>query len=172
LIPSWASDITSAAQRTAGELAQERGPDGLGFRGADIHAEHLAPAVGVDPDRDDDGDRHDAAVLAHFDVGGIDPQVEPVAFDRAVEEGLHLLVDLFAQAAHVALGDAARPHRLDQVVDRARRAAVHVGLLHHGGERLLGHAARLQEAGEVAVLGTLGMRSSTVPARVSQSRSR
>ena len=71
--------------------------------------------------------------------------------------------------AHLAFGDAARAHRLDRVVDRARRDALHVGLLDHRGERLLGHASRLQEAGEVGALPQLGMCSSTVPARVSQS---
>ena len=86
-----------AAQAAAGELAQEVGPERLGLGGADVHAEHLAPAVGVDADRDDHRDRDDAPVLAHLHVGGVDPQIGPVAFDRAVEEGLHLVVDLLAQ---------------------------------------------------------------------------
>jgi hypothetical protein len=36
------------------------------------------------------------------------------------------------------------------------RNPVHVGLLHDGGQRLLGHAARLQEAGEIAPVAQLG----------------
>ena len=48
------------------------------------------------------------------------------------------------------------PMRLDQVVDRAGRDALDVGFLDDGGERLLGHAARLQEAGEVGALPELG----------------
>lgn len=36
-----------AAQTAAGELAQERGPERLGFRGADVHAENLAPPVAL-----------------------------------------------------------------------------------------------------------------------------
>jgi hypothetical protein len=47
--------------------------------------------------------------------------------------------------------------------------ALDVGLLHDGGEGLLRHPARLQEPGEVAAPAQ-GMRSSTVPARVSQLR--
>ena len=47
------------------------------------------------------------AVLTHLHVSGVDPQVGPVALDRAAEEGLHLVVDLLAQPAYLALGDAA-----------------------------------------------------------------
>ena len=92
---------------------------------------------------------------ADLQVGGVDPQIGPVALDRPVEEGLHLAVDLLAQPRHLALGDAAHPHRLDQVVDRAGRDALDVGLLDHRGQRLLGHPPRLQEAGEVAALPQL-----------------
>ena len=45
--------------------------------GADVHAEHLAPAVGVDAHRHDDRDRDDAAGLADLHVGGVDPQIRP-----------------------------------------------------------------------------------------------
>ena len=145
-----------AAQATAGELAQKGGPERLGLRGADIHAEDLAPAVAVDPDRDDHGGRDDAALLAHLHVGGVDPQVGPVALDRPAQEGLHPLVDLLAQPRDLALGDAAHPHGLDEIVDRTGGDALNVSLLHHGGERLLGHPARLQEAWEVAALAQLG----------------
>jgi len=48
------------AQATAGERAQELGPEGLGFGGADRHAEDFTSAVAVDADGDDDGDRNDA----------------------------------------------------------------------------------------------------------------
>lgn len=36
-------------------------------------------------------------------------------------------------------------HGLDQIIDKAGRDALHIGLLHRGGERLLGHPARLQQ---------------------------
>ena len=38
-------DQLHAAQAAAGELAQELGPERLGFGGPIVHAEHLAPAV-------------------------------------------------------------------------------------------------------------------------------
>ncbi len=62
---------------------------------ADVHAEHLAPAVGVDADRDDHRSRADAAVVAHLHVGRVDPQVRPVAFERPIEERPDPRVELF-----------------------------------------------------------------------------
>ena len=49
----------------------------------------------------------------------------------------------------------AHAERLDEVVDGAGRDALDVGLLHDGGERLLGEPSRLQEAGEVRALAQL-----------------
>ncbi len=108
------------AQAAAGELAEEGGPEGLGLGRTDVHAEDLAAAVGVDADRDDHRHRDDPPVLPYLQIGRVDPQVGPVAFQRAVEEGAHPLVDLGAETAHLALRDAAHPERLDEVVDRAR----------------------------------------------------
>jgi hypothetical protein len=34
----------------------------------------------------------------------------------------------------LALGDAAHSHRLDEIVDRTGGDALHIGLLHHGGD--------------------------------------
>ena len=144
-----------AAQAAPSELAQELGPEGLGLGGADGHAEDLAPAIAVDADGDDDGDRDDAAVAAHLYVGGVEPDIRPIAFERPVEEGLHLAVDLAAQPGHLALGDAGHAHGLDQVVDRAGRDALDVGFLDHRGQCLLGHPPWFEEAREVAALAQL-----------------
>jgi hypothetical protein len=51
---------------------------------------NTAPAVGVHADRDGDGDGDDAAAPADLQIGGVDPQIWPVAFDRPLDEGLHL----------------------------------------------------------------------------------
>ena len=48
------------------------------------------------------------------------------------------------------------PKRLDQIIDRAGRDALDISFLDHRGQRLLGHPARLEEAGEVAALAQLG----------------
>ena len=99
-------DELDAAQPATPQLAQELDPERLRLGRADVHAERLAPAVGVDADRHDDGRRDDAAVLAHLHIGRVDPEIRPVALDRSVEERLDLVVDLLAQPAHLALGDA------------------------------------------------------------------
>ncbi len=65
------NDELHAPETTAGELAQEGGPERLGRGRADIEAEHLAPSVAVGPDGHNHGDRHDPALLAHLHVGGI-----------------------------------------------------------------------------------------------------
>ena len=148
-------DQLDAAQAAAGELAQERRPEGLGLGGANIHAEDLATAVTVDADRDDHRDRDDAAILAHLHIGGIDPQIRPVALDRTGEERLHLVVDLATRPADLALGGAGHTHRLHQIVHRLGRDALHIGFLHDGGERLLGHAAWFQEARKVGAVAQL-----------------
>ena len=83
------------------------------------HAKHLAPAVGVDADGDDHGDGDDLMIAADFDVGGIEPHIRPIAFDRAVEEGVHASIDLAAQAGDLAFADAIHPERLDEIVDGA-----------------------------------------------------
>ncbi len=143
-------DELHPAQAAAGELAEERDPERLGLRRADVHAENLAPAVGVDAHGDDHRHRDDAPVLTHLQVGRVDPEVGPVSFERTLEERRHPLVDLGAEPANLALRHAAHPERLHEVVDRARRDAVDVGLLDDGRQRFLRHAPRLEEAGEVA----------------------
>ena len=94
--------------------------------------------------------------LTHLEIGGIDPQIGPVALDRTVQESLHPFVDLATQTGDLTLGDAAHPHRLDQIIDRTGRDALHVGFLDDGGQCLLGGTSRLQEGWEVAAGTQLG----------------
>ena len=151
-MPSWASEITSFTPRrprraslrrkAVQKVSASEGPTSM--PSTSRRPSVLTPTATITRHRDD------PAVLAHLHVGRVDPQVGPVALDRPVEEGLHPLVDLSAEAAHLALRDAAHPHGLDQVVHGAGRDALDVGLLDHGGQSLLGHPPRLQEAREVA----------------------
>src|ERR1700716_3288687 len=97
----------------------------------------------------------DVAVTTRLHIGRVQPDIGPFAFERTVEEGRDLAVDLAAQPADLALGDAGHAHRTDQLVDRARRDALDVGFLDHRRQRLLGHPARLEEAREVAALAQL-----------------
>ena len=83
--PSLAGDEAAFYSGTetaaAGELAQEARPEGLGLRRADIHPQNLAAAVRVHAIRNDDGDGDDTAVLTtSLQVGGVDPQIRPIAF--------------------------------------------------------------------------------------------
>ena len=157
LRPSWASETTSLTPRRPRCLSLRRKAvqKASASEAADVHAQHFAAAVAVDADGDDHGGRDDPAVLADLHVRRVEPEIGPVTLDRPVEEGLHLAVDLLAQPADLALGDAAHPHRLDQIVDRARRDALDVGLLDHRGERLLRHAPRLEEAWKIAAFPQL-----------------
>jgi hypothetical protein len=145
-----------AAQAPVGERAQEVGPERLGLKGAGRHARDLAPAVGVHGGGDYHGGAHDPPVLAHLHVGGVGPQAGPLALDRPGEEGAHPRVDLLADAAHLALGDAREAHGPDRVVDGTGRDAVHVGLSDHRRQGALGRAARLRDGREVGALPELG----------------
>ena len=108
------------------------------------------PSV-VDRHRDYRGHRDDAAALAHLEVGGVEPEIGPLAIQRALEERVHPLVDVLAQLGtddfEMPLmpldspDDLADPHRhahgLHQLVDAARRDAGDPGLLDDGDQRLL-----------------------------------
>ena len=138
------------AQAAPHQAAQKLRPERLRLRGPGRHAEHLTPTLGVHRHSDYRGHRYDPAALAHFDVGGVDPQVRPVTFERPVQERVDALIDLFAQPRYLALGDPGHAHCLDQVVDRARGDALDVRLLDHRRQRLLRRPPRLQESREVA----------------------
>lgn len=125
-------DELDASETPSRQFAQKIRPDRLGLGRANLHAQDLAPSVGVDADGDDDGNRDDAATATNLQIGGVDPQIRPVAFNGAAEERLHLVVDLLAQPRDLALGDAAHAHRLDQIVDGAGRNALDIGFLNYG----------------------------------------
>lgn len=115
-----ADDQLDPAQTASRQLAQKLGPDRFSLGCADFQAQNLAPTVGIDPDRDDDGDRDDPPAAPDLEVGGVDPQVGPIPLKRAGEEGFHLAVDLFAEPRDLALADPRHAHRLDQIIDGTR----------------------------------------------------
>jgi hypothetical protein len=75
-------DELDPAQPAARQLAQEIAPERLGFGSADIQAQHLAPAVAVDVDRDDGRRRDDAPAPAHLQIGRIEPHIRPASTGR------------------------------------------------------------------------------------------
>ncbi len=145
-----------AAQAAADQALQERRPEGLRLRRPDVQADDLALALGVHRHSDYRRDAGDPPALALLEVGGIQPEIRPVADKRAIQEGVHPLVDVLAQLAHRALADARQPHRLHQVVHPPGRHAADPGLLDHRHQGLLRRLARLQERRKVAALPQLG----------------
>ena len=121
-----------------------------------MQAHDLALAVRVDRHGDYGGNAGDAPALALLEVGGIQPQVGPVANQRAIQEGVHPVVDVLAQLADCVLADPGQPHGLHQVVHPPGRDAADPGLLDDGHQGLLGRLAWLQERREVAALPQLG----------------
>ena len=96
-------DELHPAQAATRQRAQEVRPEGLGLRGPDRHPEDLALALGAHRDGDYHGDRNDPPGLARLHVGRVDPQIRPVALDRAIQERPDPLVDLGAQPRDLAL---------------------------------------------------------------------
>src|SRR3954467_4588798 len=95
-------------------------------------------------------------IAAGFDVGGIEPQIRPIALDRPVQESLHPLVDLATEPRDLRLADPFHAHGLDQLIHRAGRNALDVGFLDHCGQCLLPHPAWFEEAREVTAAAQLG----------------
>jgi hypothetical protein len=100
--PSWASEMTSFTPfrprrtRPRSETYTFRDPEGGGFRLTQAEPEDLAATVLVDAGGDYGGDRHDAPLLADLDVGGVQPEIGPVAVQRPLEERQHTGVNLLA----------------------------------------------------------------------------
>src|SRR5256714_14190023 len=125
---------------------------GLGFRGADMQPQDLASAVGVGGDSDYCRHRYDAAALTLLQVSSVEPQIRPLAGERAVEKRMHALVDLLTQLGNLRLADPGQPHRLHQIVDPPGRYAPDPRLLHYRDQRLLRALAGFQKRREGAAL--------------------
>src|SRR3954465_10706207 len=108
LSPSWASEMTSLTPESPRLTRSRRKsvPEHLGLGRADVKPDDLAPALGVHGHRDYGGDRHDAAALAHLEVGGVESEIGPLTGKRALEKGANALIDLPAQLGHRRLRDA------------------------------------------------------------------
>jgi hypothetical protein len=149
-------DQLDALEAAPDQGLEEAGPEGLGLGRADLEADDLAPAVGADRDSDYRRHRDDAAALALLEVGGVEPEIGPLALQRPIEEGVDTLVDVLAQLGDLRLRDAREAHRLDQVVDAPGRDPADPGFLNDRHQGLLGHLAGLEERREVAALAQLG----------------
>jgi hypothetical protein len=82
-------------------MTENRRPKTSGAAGPPVRT------VAVDAGNDEYRNKSDAAILAYLQVGGVDPQMRLVALDRSSEEGFHLVIDLAAEPADLALGQLA-----------------------------------------------------------------
>jgi hypothetical protein len=88
------------------------------------------------------------AVVAHLDLLGVEPEIGVVALERALPEGLDLLVELAAERRDAVLRHPLDPELLDEAIDLARRDPVHISLEHDRHDRLLRAPAGLEERGK------------------------
>src|ERR1043166_3908387 len=106
---SWTKMVTPRRPRSARErrklFQNGSAPDAPGGTPSTARRPSVLTATAIITGRDD------PPGLAHLQVGGVDPQVGPLALDRAAEEGVHPLVDLDDPAADLALRDARGAHR-------------------------------------------------------------
>src|SRR5246500_2701328 len=117
-----------------------------------MQADDLGAAVCLGPPRDYGGARDDAPPLALLQVGGVEPQIRPLAGERAVEEGMDTLVDLLTELGNLRLADPRQPHRLHQIVDPAGRDASDPSLLDPRNQRLLRALTGFEKRREIAAL--------------------
>jgi hypothetical protein len=148
-------DQLDASQPASRQALQKARPEGLGLRGADVQPDDLASAVAVGGHSDYCRDRDNAAAFALLQVGGVEPQIRPLAGERPVEKGMDALVNLFAELGNLRLADPRQPHRLHQIVDPAGRHAADPRLLDHRNQRLLRALAGFEKRREVTALPQL-----------------
>ena len=144
-----------AAQAATNHALEERRPERLCLRRPDVQADDLALALGVGGNGDYRRDRDDPSTFALLEVGGVQPEIRPLASQWAVEKGADAVVDVFAELADGALADPGQPHRLHQIVHAPGRDAADPGLLDHSHQRLLRRLPGLKERREITALAQL-----------------
>ena len=156
-----------ATQATLLQVGDELRPEGLALAVAHLEAQQLPAAVLVDAHGDDDSAGADLLSLAEaaLEVSGIEVDVGvAAALQRSAQEGLHLLVDLLTDAAHLRLGDAALgTERRHQRIDLAGRDPTDVGLHDHRVQRLVHPAAGFEDRGEEAAGAQFGDLQREIP---------
>jgi hypothetical protein len=148
-------DQAGAAQAAIGEGAQELVPEDLGFTRLDGDAQNLASTVQIDRNGHYGGDADDPTDAANLDIRGIEPEVRPFPFERAVQERIDPFVDLAAKPRDLALRYPGHAHRLDQIVHGSCRETLDISLLNDRRHGLFRRPAGLKELGEVAALAQL-----------------
>ena len=96
-------DQLDVLQAAPDQALQEAGPKGLGLGGTDLETDDLAAPVGVDRDGDYRRHRDDPAAFPLLQVGGVEPEIGPIALQRPLQEGADPLVDLLAELGDLRL---------------------------------------------------------------------
>jgi hypothetical protein len=87
------------------QALEEARPERLRLRRAEAQAHDLAPAFRIDRHGDYGSDGDDPAALADLEVGGVEPEIRPLALQRPLEERADPLIDLLAELGDRALAD-------------------------------------------------------------------
>ena len=74
------------AQAAVGKGSEELYPEHLGLGGAGGDPQHLALAVLIDPDGDYYGAADNPPAIAHLQIGRVEPQGGPPAFQRSAQD--------------------------------------------------------------------------------------
>ncbi len=118
-----AGDEADAAQAAGHEAVEEAPPVDLGLKEGDGEAQHAALAVGVDPDRGEDGGIAHHAVDADLFVARVEEQVGEGA-ELAGAPGLELRIHENCGAADLGGREALEPELGHDLQDVARRHAL------------------------------------------------
>src|SRR5512134_2766365 len=110
--PSWASEITSLMPVRPRPLRLLRKSDQNTSASDGPRCRPTISRLLVDGNGDYRRDRDDPAGRSDLEIGGIEPQVGPFAFEPAGEEAVHSFVDVLAQLADRRFGDPGHAHRL------------------------------------------------------------
>jgi hypothetical protein len=153
---SIGDDQLHAGKTAPNKVLQEVGPEDLRFRGADMQADDLAPALGVDGHGDYCGNADDPPAFAYLEIGGIEPEIRPFAGERAFQKGMDALVNVLAKLGDGGLGDAGHAHGLDEFIDPPGADPADPRFLDHRNQRFLDHLAGLKEARKIGPSTQLG----------------
>ena len=143
-----------------------------------MQADDLALAIRVGGHSDYRRHRDNTSTLTLLGACRVEPEIGPIAGQRAVEEGVHAIVDTLAGLADRALADPRRSHGPHQVVDAPGRDAADPvdprrgSTLGHGHQGLLRRLAGVEKGRETSALAQLRDANRNVPSRVPSGRSR
>tara|TARA_B100000686_G_C16657923_1_gene899238 strand:+ start:401 stop:985 length:585 start_codon:yes stop_codon:yes gene_type:complete len=99
---------------------------------------------------------HQVALVSHLQVERVEPDVRIPHLQSSRPESGNLLIQALSHPADLALGEALGAHRLDELLDFACGDAQDIGFASDLNKSLFPALARLEEAGKVGALASLG----------------